>query len=121
MTPSAELSKRTPEEIFAHHVEALGAEDPDATALDYADRAYLITQDGVMHGKDAIRGFFAAVFQALPQAQWSVKTTYVENILFLEWTADSRLGSVSDGVDTFIFADGLIQTQTVRYTLVSKT
>ena|SRR6266853_6760122 len=63
MTPSAELSKRTPEEIFAHHVEALGAEDPDATALDYADGAYLITQDGVMHGKDAIRGFFAAVFR----------------------------------------------------------
>ncbi len=121
MTQSADLSKRTPEEIFAHHVEALGAEDPDATALDYAEGAYLITQDGVMRGKDAIRAFFVGVFQALPQAQWSVKTTYVENVLFLQWTADSRLGSVSDGVDTFIFAGGLIQIQTVRYTLVSKT
>jgi hypothetical protein len=39
-----------------------------------------------MRGKDAIRAFFAGVFQALPQAQW---------------TADSRLSSVSDGVDTF--------------------
>jgi hypothetical protein len=47
MAQSAELSTRTPEEIFAHHVEALGAEDPDATALDYADGAYLITQDRV--------------------------------------------------------------------------
>ena len=121
MTQSAELSKRTPEEIFAHQAQALGAEDLDATELDYAESAYLVTPSGVLQGKPAIRNFFAGVFQALPQAQWNVKTTFVENILFLEWTADSSPGSISDGVDTFIFAGGLIQIQTVRYTLVSKT
>jgi len=121
MTQSAELSKRTPEEIFTHHAQALGAEDLDATELDYADSAYLITPSGVLQGKPAIRDFFADVFQALPQAQWGVKTIYVENVLFLEWTADSRSGSVSDGVDTFIFADGLIRIQTVRCTVVPKT
>jgi hypothetical protein len=121
MTQPAELSKRTPEEIFAHHAQALGTEDLDATQLDYADSAYLITPSGVLHEKPAIRAFFTGVFQALPQAQWGAKTTYVENVLFLEWTADSRLGSISDGVDTFIFADGLIQIQTARYTLVPKT
>ena len=120
MTQAIELSKRTPQEVFAHHAEALGAEDPEATALDYAETAYLITQDGVMRGKDAIRGFFAAVFQALPQAKWSVKTIYVDNVLFLQWTSDSHLASISDGVDTFIFQDGLIQVQTARYTLVPK-
>lgn len=121
MTPSTnDLSKRTPEEVFAHHVQALGAEDPDATALDYADDAVLITQDGVMRGKAAIRDFFTAVFQALPQAKWDVKPTFVDNILFLQWTADSRRASISDGVDTFLFKDGLIQVQTVRYTLVPK-
>ena len=121
MTKAEELSKRAPEEIFTHHAQALGAEDLDATELDYADSAYLITPDGVLHGKPAIRAFFAGVFQALPQAKWGVKTIYVENVLFLEWTADSRLGKVSDGVDTFIFANGLIQFQTVRCTIVSKT
>ncbi|HAE82921.1 MAG TPA: hypothetical protein DCL75_09010 [Ktedonobacter sp.] len=55
MTQSAELSKRTPEEIFAHHAQALGTEDLDATELDYADSAYLITPSGVLHGKPAIR------------------------------------------------------------------
>src|SRR5437879_1113278 len=88
-TGATKLSKRTPEEVFAHHVQALGAEDLDATVMDYADTAYLITPSGVLRGKDAIRDFFAGVFQALPQAQWGVKTTFVENILFLEWTADS--------------------------------
>src|SRR2546425_12340740 len=120
MTQSTELSKRTPEEIFAHHAQALGAEDLEATALDYAEDAVLITQDGVMRGKTAIRGFFTAAFQALPKAQWGVKTTYVDNILFLQWTADSARASVSDGVDTFIFKDGLIQDQTMRFTLVPK-
>jgi len=120
-TGATELSKRTPEEVFAHHVQALGAEDLDATVMDYADTAYLITPSGVLRGKDAIRDFFAGVFRALPQAQWGVKTTFVENILFLEWTADSTRGSVSDGVDTFIFQNSLIQVQTVRCTIGPKT
>ncbi len=118
---ATELSKRTPEEVFAHHAQALGAEDLNATVMDYADRAYIITSSGVLRGKDAIRDFFAGVFQALPQAKWGVKTTFVDSILFLEWTADSTRASVSDGVDTFIFKDGLIQVQTVRCTVVPKT
>ncbi|HZS75590.1 MAG TPA: nuclear transport factor 2 family protein [Ktedonobacteraceae bacterium] len=121
MTQSAaELSKRTPQEVFRHHAQALGNEDLDATAMDYAEDAVVITQDGVIRGKSAIRDFFAAVFRAIPQAKWNVKETYVDNILFLEWTADSMKGSVNDGVDTFIFKDGLIQYQTVRYTLEVK-
>jgi predicted SnoaL-like aldol condensation-catalyzing enzyme len=117
---STELSKRTPEEIFAHHAQALGAEDLDAIMVDYADTAYLIIPPGIQRGKDAIRNFFAGALLALPQAQWGVKTIFEDNILFLEWTADSTKASVSDGVDTFIFDDGLIQVQTVRCTIVPK-
>ncbi len=117
---TTELSKRTPEEVFTHHGQALGAEDLDAILMDYADTSYLISPSGVLRGKNAIRGLFADLLQSLPQAKWGLKTTYVENILFLEWTADSSKGSVSDGVDTFIFKDGLIQVQTVRATIVPK-
>ncbi len=120
-TNSSDLAKRTPEEIFTHHAQALGAEDLDATVLDYADNAYIVTPDGMMRGKDAVRNFFAGVFQAIPKAQWSLKTTtYVEDILFLEWAANSTKASVSDGVDTFIFKNGLIAAQTVRCTIVPK-
>lgn len=117
---AADLSKRTPEEIFEHHGQALGAEDLDATVMDFAATAVLVTPDGVRRGKDAIRNFFDGLFRALPQAQWGVKTIFEDNILFLEWTADSTKASVSDGVDTFIFDDGLIQVQTVRCTIVPK-
>ena len=115
-----DLSKRTPEEVFTHHAQGLGAEDVDAILMDYADTAILISPSGVLHGKDAIRNFFADLLQALPKAHWGVKTIYADNILFLEWTADSARASVSDGVDTFIFQNGLITLQTVRNTTVPK-
>ena len=51
---------RTPEEVFAHHVQALGAGDLDEIVADYAD----------------------------------------------------------DGIDTFVFRDGMIRLQTVRYSLL---
>ena len=38
-------------------------------------------------------------------------------MLFLEWVADAAKTQVEDGIDTFVFRDGLIQVQTVRYTL----
>ena len=38
-------------------------------------------------------------------------------MLFLEWAADSASARVEDGIDTFIFRDGLIRLQTVRYTV----
>lgn len=41
-------------------------------------------------------------------------------VLFLEWAADSRAVSVSDGVDTFVFENGMIRYQTVRCTVVPK-
>ena len=115
------LATRAPEEIFAHHAQALGAEDLEAIVIDYADNARFITSTGVLCGKEAIGEFFAGVFQMLPKAQWGVKTTFVDDILFLEWTADSAKASVSDGVDTFVFQDGLIQYQTVRCTVVPRT
>jgi hypothetical protein len=115
------LATQTPQEIFAHHAQALGAEDLEAIVMDYADNACFVTPTGVLRGKDAIREFFAGVFQVLPKAQWGVKTTFADDILFLEWTADSAKSSVSDGVDTFVFQDGLIRVQTVRCTIVPKT
>jgi ketosteroid isomerase-like protein len=114
------LATRTPEEIFAHHAQALGAEDLEAIVIDYAENACFIGPTGVLRGKDAVREFFAGVFQILPKAQWSVKTAFVDDVLFLEWTADSAKASVSDGVDTFVFQDGLIRAQTVRCTIVPK-
>jgi uncharacterized protein (TIGR02246 family) len=118
--PTTDLSKRTPQQIFEHHGQALGAEDPEAVVLDYTDDAYVVTAAAVLQGKEAIRNFFVNLLQELPKAQWDLNTTFVDDVLYLEWSADSARASVSDGVDTFIFKDGHIRLQTVHYTPVEK-
>jgi uncharacterized protein (TIGR02246 family) len=109
---------RTPEEVFQHHAEALGAGDLDEIVADYADDAVFITPAGIRRGKDGIREAFTQLLADVPNAAWELPTQiYVNDVLFLEWTATSAATKVEDGIDTFIFADGLIRLQTVRYTL----
>jgi hypothetical protein len=109
---------RTPEEIFQHHAQALGAGDLDEIVADYSDDAIFITPAGVKRGKDGIREAFTQLLADVPNAAWELKTTIYENdALFLEWAATAAATKVEDGIDTFIFSDGLIRLQTVRYTL----
>jgi uncharacterized protein (TIGR02246 family) len=112
---------RTPQEVFQHHAQALGAGDLDEILADYADDAVLITPAGVLRGKDGIRAAFTQVLSDIPDAAWDLKTQiYEDDVLFLEWAADAAKNRVEDGIDTFIFRDGLIRLQTVRYSLQPK-
>jgi hypothetical protein len=57
----------------------------------------------------------------LPGATWELPTQIFEDdILLLEWKAESDKTKAEDGIDTFVFRDGLIRAQTLRYTLTSK-
>ena len=108
---------RTPQEVFAHHGKALAAGDLDEIIVDYADDSVLITAAGVARGRDGIRKAFAKLLDDLPSAVWDLKTQIFDgDVLFLEWAADSAVNRVDDGVDTFVFRDGMIWAQTVRYT-----
>jgi ketosteroid isomerase-like protein len=109
---------RTPQQIFEHHATALTAGDMDELLSDYADDAVLITPRGVLRGKDGVRQAFTALFGELPNPRLDVPTQIFEgDVLFLEWTATSDKGRVSDGIDTFVFGDDGIRVQTVRYTV----
>ena len=113
---------RTPEEVFAHHAQSLGAGDLEEIVADYADDAIFITPAGTRRGKDGIRAGFTQLLADVPDAAWNLKTQiYEDDVLFLEWAADAAATRVEDGLDTFIFRDGLIRVQTVRYTLQHKT
>ena len=109
---------RTPQEVFAHHVQALGAGDLDEIVADYADDAVFISPTGVLRGLDGIRAAFTQLLSDLPDANWDLKTQIYEgDVLFLEWAADAGSTRSDDGIDTFVFRDGMIRTQTLRYTL----
>jgi len=112
---------RTPQQIFQHHGEALGAEDLDAIVADYSDDAFFITPEGVLRGKAGIREAFTKLISDVPKAKWNLKTQiYEKDILLIEWEADSAKTKVVDGIDTFVFKDGYIRVQTARYTLQKK-
>ena len=109
---------RTPQEVFQHHVQTLGAGDLDGIVADYTDDAVFITPAGVKRGKDGIREAFTQLLADVPNADWALPTQiYDGDALFLEWTATSAATKVEDGIDTFIFRDGMIRLQTVRYTV----
>ncbi|MFD7907098.1 nuclear transport factor 2 family protein [Kitasatospora sp. NPDC059722] len=113
-------SARTPQEIFRSHGKALLAQDLDGIAANYAPDAAFITPAGVRHGRDGVREGFARLFADLPKAEWDLVTqTFEGDVLFLDWYADSDTNR-AHGVDTFVFRDGLIQTQTVHYALTPK-
>jgi ketosteroid isomerase-like protein len=110
---------RTPEEVFKHHAQALGAGDLEGIVADYADDAVFISPAGIKRGKDGIREAFTQLLADVPDAAWTLKTQlYDGDVLFLEWAADAGATRVDDGIDTFVFRDGQIRLQTVRYTLL---
>lgn len=112
---------RTAQEVFAHHGRALAAGDLDEIVADYADESVVITSAGVARGKEDIRAVFAKLLADLPDAAWDLKTQVFDgDVLFLEWAADSAANRVDDGVDTFVFREGMIWAQTVRYTPQAK-
>jgi hypothetical protein len=112
---------RTPQQVFAHHGQAFGAGDLDEIVADFADDGVVITPTGVHRGKDGVREAFTRLFADLPNAAWDLKTPiYEDDVLLLEWAADAAESRADDGVDTFVFRDGLIHAQTMRYTLRRK-
>jgi hypothetical protein len=108
---------RTPQEVFTHHGQALAAADLDGIVADYTSDSVVISPPGVFHGKGGVREAFTKLLEDLPHAIWDLKNqVFADDVLLLEWAADSPLNRVDDGVDTFVFRDGLIWAQTVRYT-----
>ena len=108
---------RTPQEIFQHHVAAIGAGDVDGIVADYTDDAVLITPEGVTRGRDGVRQVFTSLLGDLPDAQWDIPTLVFEgDVLFIEWTAVAGKAR-AEGVDTFVFRDDGIRVQTVRLSL----
>jgi ketosteroid isomerase-like protein len=111
---------RTPQEVFQHHAEVLIAGDLEGIVEDYAQDAVFITPNGVLRGKDGVREGFTKLLDDVPNADWAVPTQIFEgDVLFIEWSAKAAATFVEDGIDTFVFRDGEIVVQTVRYTLQS--
>ena len=108
----------TTQEIFEHHVGAVGAGDLDALLEDYAEDAIVITRQGTVRGRPAIREAFTGMLGQIPDAKFDMHTqVFADDVLLVEWSAAGSRARIPDGVDTFVFRDGEIRVQTVHFTL----
>jgi uncharacterized protein (TIGR02246 family) len=113
---------RSPQEAFETHLESLAAGDLEKIAADYTEDCIQITNCEVRRGKAGVKEAFASIFQDLA-AHGEIKggvevpvRVFEGDILYIEWWAD--MGDMRcDGVDTFVFDDGQISVQTVKYSI----
>jgi ketosteroid isomerase-like protein len=51
------------QDVLAHHLECFGKLDLAGTMADYTDASRFFTPDGLLRGSEAIRRFFAVMFE----------------------------------------------------------
>ncbi|MFE7526455.1 nuclear transport factor 2 family protein [Kitasatospora sp. NPDC057542] len=112
---------RSPQEVFADHGERLGTGDLDLVSGNYTEDAVAVTPAGTFHGRAGIRQALGRLLADLPDADWQLTPRFAGEVLLLHWSATTPEREVADGVDTFVFRDGLISAQTVHYTLTDRT
>ncbi|MDV6291080.1 nuclear transport factor 2 family protein [Streptomyces rochei] len=112
---------RTPQEVFADHGNRLGTGDLGLISRNYTEDAVFLTPDRTLTGREGVRRGIGALLADLPDADWQLTPQFAGDVLFLQWSATTDTHEVTDGVDTFVFRDGLISAQTVHYTLTTRT
>ena len=110
--------------VLNHHLAAFGAGDVDEILSDYTDESVLITPDGPIRGRDALRsasgGLFSGLF-APGTYEFVMDASHVEGeVAHIIWHADCPSADVSLGTDTFVVRDGKIAVQTFAAKITPK-
>lgn len=114
-----DFKNRSPEQVLADHRAALAAGDIFLAVCDFDDEIVVISDGGVVVGKAdnaAALTFLARLFGgSVPQVNDEVivkilnNKDYMARVLF---SLNVPIGSIADGVDTYIIRRGLIVAQT---------
>src|ERR1700720_4489673 len=105
----------TTQEVLAHHLECFGKLDLAGTMADYTDASRFFTPDGLLRGSEAIRRFFAVMFEEFEKPGMSFELLRQEvsgDTAYIVWTAETADNRFEVGTDTFIVQNGKILTQT---------
>ena len=105
----------TVEDVLTHHLRCFGKADLPGIMADYAADARIFTPDGIVRGSEAIRGFFAKVFEdhVKPGLDFHMIRQEVDgDTAYIVWRADTPASRIELATDTFIVKDGRIVTQT---------
>ena len=102
----------TTQSVLSHHLQAVGTYNLDDIMTDYADKAVVLTANGVFRGPAQIRGFFTEALKLLPPEVMSqLKLTCQEiegEFAYIYWSAGPTIPMASD---TFCVRNGKIVMQ----------
>ncbi len=135
MGPGAALADpavRTPEQIVRHHFAAAAARNLQAVVDDYAEDAVLVTADGVVHGKAAVRAAFAQLLRGPQPGARPAGTAaggaqrrpqilishFTSTVAWLIWAQNAGKPNEVRGVETYLVRDGKIELETVGTVVV---
>ncbi|HEX9682279.1 MAG TPA: nuclear transport factor 2 family protein [Acidimicrobiales bacterium] len=112
------------EDVLSHHLQAFSAGDAEEAAKDYDDQSVLITQDGQIVGraaiKEAMMGFFSGLFKPGTYEFTLDKTEIAGDVAFITWHADTASHEIPMGTDTLVVRDGRIAAQTFAAQMIPK-
>lgn len=95
--------------VWDRHVQAAVAGDIDAVMADFTEDSAIITPDGVIAGRPAIRKFFVAFLAAAEEAGGSPMVNFEivhDNIVVFNFTDAAKESTYHD---TAVIADGKIE------------
>jgi ketosteroid isomerase-like protein len=100
-------------DVVQHHIWALTTGQLDEILKDYSDDAVLMSVDASFHGPAEIGAFFQAALATMPPELIAALTPLRQDqhgdVVFVAWKAEPF---VKQAIDTFVFRDGKIVTQT---------
>ena len=102
--------------VLDHHLASLAAGDTDALLEDYTDESVLVTGEGVVRGRDALRAVFDQFVSGLfapGTYEFTMDQLQVEgDVALIVWKASCKGADIRLGTDTFVVRDGKIAVQT---------
>jgi ketosteroid isomerase-like protein len=111
---------RSTKQVFDDHMAAIESGDVSRIVADYAEDAIMMTLDGALVGKQAIRAGFEGLLQGFPNVKFTSQDIVEGDTLLTVWTAECDTATMPQGVDTFIIREGKIQRQTAWFVVNPK-
>ena len=102
-------------DVLTHHLNCFGKGDLNGMMADYAAESKFFTPDGLLRGSEAIRRFFARLFEEFAKPGMSLEMLRKEvdgDTAYIVWKAETADNRFELGTDTFIVQNGKIVTQT---------
>lgn len=123
-----DFTKRTMQEIWEHHGQALAARDIDEFIKDFADDCLFVNNpqgghaSGTFRGPQGVAEWCKEFFQLFEDiSEFTPAETYTNDNTFLVlWEIHSKTHHAINGVDTFVVENGQFKIVTVVYYVVPK-